>query len=500
MQQTDQSDLQTPVTPQSLGQQLRESVPIKRIQSLSIHDRDGDTLWLSEGQLGPDEHNVALEAITVFDVEGNRAYVSEDLGDGRSAAFLAACTPQGELVGMAMIVADTRSIDALGAAKLMTPKVRSIMQRLAIVLKPASTGSTSRRLKVLGTAGTFRKTPLNVASIQTKPGATAPAATAVPLQPVRSVATPPAAAAQRLPDFVSAADSAGLTVYPPKTPAASARDTVIRPAVVGKPAGAGTQPSEPAAAVGDISLHVQQLMKLRSGGRTRRYEVLVRGRQAAVGDGMSEQLVKALSLRESAAAIDRLVVSQLTAWLKQHPQVWNSDPASFSINLSNGSLLDPSFIPFVSEALRSSGIAPDTIGFEVPEQAYLKHREGCAAFMDACEKIGCYVVIDDFSMHSDVVPFLASRALRVVKIDPRLTQSAMRDRLAQALVIAISQSSKVLGLHCVAKRIDTAATRQWLSAVGIDFAQGFVLEDPQPIDALAAAQAGRPSGRPTPPR
>ena len=249
------------------------------------------------------------------------------------------------------------------------------------------------------------------------------------------------------------------------------------------------------AMIADISLHVQQLMKLRSGGRTRRYEVLVRGRQDASGDAMSPELVKALSLRESAAAIDRTVVTELAGWLKQHPHVWNADPASFSINLSTGSLLDPSFVRFVAQTLQTTGIAPDTIGFEVPEQAFFKHRDACSAFFDACEKIGCYVIIDDFTMHSDVVPFLASRALRVVKIDPRLTQSAMRDRLAQALVIAISQASKVLGLHCVAKRIDSAGTRQWLSAVGIDFAQGFVLEDPQPLEALATPAAQRPSSR-----
>jgi EAL domain-containing protein (putative c-di-GMP-specific phosphodiesterase class I) len=203
---------------------------------------------------------------------------------------------------------------------------------------------------------------------------------------------------------------------------------------------------------------------------------------------MNEQLAKALSLRESAAAIDRAVVAELVSWLKQHPAIWNSDPASFSINLSLGSLLDPEFTAFVAQTVKSSGVAPDTIGFEVTEKAFMKHREACVAFMDACEKIGCYVVIDDFSMHSDVVPFLSSRALRVVKIDPQLTQSAMRDRLAQAMVIAISQASKVLGLHCVAKRIETVATRQWLAAVGIDFAQGFAMENPRPLNALAAAK------------
>ncbi|MCS6947405.1 MAG: EAL domain-containing protein, partial [Steroidobacteraceae bacterium] len=235
-----------------------------------------------------------------------------------------------------------------------------------------------------------------------------------------------------------------------------------------------------------ISLYVQQLMKLRSGGRTRRYEVLVRGQGAAAKE-MDADLIKALSLRDTAAAIDRAVVTELGRWLAANQKVWNSDPTSFSINLSLGSLLDPAFMRFVAERLRPSGVAPETIGFEVPEPIACKHRDEVARFMADCERLGCYVVLDDFTLHSDALSFLGSRATRVVKIDPRITAAAMKDRLSQAIVIAISQACKVLGLHCVAKRVDTTAARQWLAAVGVDFAQGYVLEDPRPIDALSHA-------------
>jgi EAL domain-containing protein (putative c-di-GMP-specific phosphodiesterase class I) len=96
----------------------------------------------------------------------------------------------------------------------------------------------------------------------------------------------------------------------------------------------------------------------------------------------------------------------------------------------------------------------------------------------------CQVVIDDFTLHSDVLPLLRSSAVRLVKIDAQLTAAAMKDKLSQAIVVAISQASKVLGTHCVAKRIDSAMARQWLAAVGVDFAQGFLLEGPLPLTDL----------------
>ena len=131
-------------TAETIGLELKEALQLRRIDSLSIHDRNGDLLWLSEQTLGPDEHNVVMEAITVFEVEGNRSYVSENLGDGRSAAFLASATPHGELVAVVMAIADSRTIDTLGTAKLITPKVRSLMQRLAILMKPPTAANKGK--------------------------------------------------------------------------------------------------------------------------------------------------------------------------------------------------------------------------------------------------------------------------------------------------------------------------------------------------------------------
>lgn len=482
-------------TADGLGREFKEALPLQRIESLSIHDRKGDLVWLSEQALGPDEHHVVMEAITVFEVEGNRAYLSQEIGGGRSAAFFASSTPLGELVAVVMAIAETRSINSLGTAKAITPKVRTLLQRLAILMKPPKDAAGKKPADGMARPGPARK---NALAISDAGSTTLSELEALgQLEVAETPATPPTKPTNsNVSEAVEApeprrGDAIRLPVVARLRQPAATDSVQRRTAIQAQPAADTASAVATLTLTGEISLHVQQLMKLRSGGRTRRYEVLVRGRHDSAAAGMSETLVKALSLRESAAAIDRAVVIELASWLKQHPQVWNSDPCSFSINLSLGSLLDPQFSAFIAQTLHSSGVAPDTIGFEVTEQAFLKHRDACSDFLDACEKIGCYVVIDDFSMHSDVVPFLASRALRVVKIDPQLTQSAMRERLSQAMVIAISQASKVLGLHCVAKRIDSVATRQWLAAVGIDFAQGFALENPQPLDALASAKAAQ---------
>ena len=51
------------ITAESLGWQLRAALPPLRLHSVSLYDEQANVLWLSEGALGPDEHNLVLEAM-----------------------------------------------------------------------------------------------------------------------------------------------------------------------------------------------------------------------------------------------------------------------------------------------------------------------------------------------------------------------------------------------------------------------------------------------------
>jgi EAL domain-containing protein (putative c-di-GMP-specific phosphodiesterase class I) len=77
--------------------------------------------------------------------------------------------------------------------------------------------------------------------------------------------------------------------------------------------------------------------------------------------------------------------------------------------------------------------------------------------------------------------------VRLVKINSKLTSSALKDKLSQALVVATVQAAKVMGIHCGAKKVDSQAALQWLTAIGCDFAQGAALSPAQPLDSLASS-------------
>jgi EAL domain-containing protein (putative c-di-GMP-specific phosphodiesterase class I) len=230
-----------------------------------------------------------------------------------------------------------------------------------------------------------------------------------------------------------------------------------------------------AAPVSDANLILEVLpfAKLRAGGQTRRFQVVAR--------------TSPREAQRDPAALDALILQRLLRWLAANRTAWNSQPTSFTVNLSIATLEDERFVQKIAAALNAHGIAADTLGFEIAEALCTQRRAQVERFITQCDKLGAWVAIEDFSFDSQVLPLLRSNAVRLLKIDPKLTSSALKDKFSQALVVATVQAAKVMGIHCAAKRVESQAALQWLTAIGCDFAQGAALAPAHPLEALASS-------------
>jgi len=529
-----------PATVESLGQQLRQVLPTRRLHSVSLCDREANVLWLSEGALGPDEHGLVVEALGVLTTDSSLNIHEMGTEDGRLALFLPVRTPRADLVGIAMILADAKTFSDDTLERMSAAPVRAIMLRLAVLLKPAAVAEPAPAVE-----SELPGEPDVEAAIAAVPAARLMSPEEVdqilefdlpeekltkPLPPLRDIPVARPAPASRLPPPTESADADMLslevldepapvtTVSPvkrvlpapataaappppaPAPPAPPARPapapkhaaprpppSAVRAPATAKSAGA-TQAAAPvpaaappapepaasiacAAADASVQLEVLPFGKLRAGGQTRRFQVLAR---------------VASPMRDPAAQ-DALVLQRLMGWLVAHRAAWNSQPTGFTLNLSIATLEDERFAQKLTTALNDHGIAGDTFGFEIAEALCSQRRAQVERFIAQCEKAGAWIVIDDFSFDSQVLPLLRSKAVRVVRIDTKLTSSALKDKLCQAMVVATVQAAKVLGIHCAAKKVDSQAALQWLTAIGCDFAQGAAVAGVQALDSLASS-------------
>jgi EAL domain-containing protein (putative c-di-GMP-specific phosphodiesterase class I) len=574
-----------PLTVEALGQQLREAMPTRRLHSITVCDHEANVLWLSEGVLGPDEHGLVTEALAAFGDDTSLPSHETGLEDGRFALFLPVRSPNGNAVGVAMILADRKAVGDDTLERMMAPPVRAIMQRLAVLLRPgeARASSGTARVPALeldhdptiaealtpteGLIPTVAAAPADsqvpgsegitaeeiddilefdvTAEVSAAQAAASPSvagsrsaedddapivdldmleldfATPAPKGPAARAPKAPAAAPvpatqpeRPAPPVVMAAPAVKASPAPaprvaprpapPPPPAAPARVAVasapvvaaaaavpvrapapapLPPPVVPAPVAVAPAASAPAAPVGaaaaaaalvndpNLLLELLPFAKLRPGGQTRRFQVLARG---------SGQ-------QRDPAAVDALVLQRLLGWLAAHRAAWNSQPTSFTVSLSIATLEDERFAQKMAATLNTHGISPESIGYEIAEAVCTQRRAQVERFLTQCDKVGSWVVVDDFSFDSQVLPLLKSKAVRLVKIDAKLSSSALKDKLCQAMVVATVQAAKVLGIHCAAKKVDSQAALQWLTAIGCDFAQGQALAQAQPLDSLASS-------------
>jgi len=119
--------------PEDLGRALLQELGTLRAQLVSLHDPAGDTLWLSEGSMGPDEHNAVLTALDVFALEPRRACIYRKLDDGRRVMFLVARDPLGGCSGVVFAVIEGSIQDE---RRVVTPALRTLLQRFSMLRAP----------------------------------------------------------------------------------------------------------------------------------------------------------------------------------------------------------------------------------------------------------------------------------------------------------------------------------------------------------------------------
>jgi EAL domain-containing protein (putative c-di-GMP-specific phosphodiesterase class I) len=450
-----------PATVESLGRQLRDVLPTRRLHSLSLCDHEANVLWLSEGALGPDEHSLVVEALELLSADTSLPCHEMGLEDGRLALFLPVRAPTGALVGIAMILADGKAVGEDTLERMAAGPVRAVLLRLAVLLKPQDSRPAAGRVEPISAEKVDEILEFELSAEDTGH---------VPV-----LKAPPELAP------LPGEEMAHLEFIPgePTTPAAAmeasaVRTTTPQPSALPAAAPAPTPPADRApvavpASDQNLLLEVVPFAKLRTGGQLRRFQILAR---------MSQPL-------RDPAAQDVLVLQRLMSWLAAHRTAWNSQPTGFTVNLSIATLEDERFAQKIAAALNSQGIAAETLGFEIAEALCTQRRAQVERFIGQCEKVGAWVVIDGFSFDSQALPLLRSKALRLVKIDPKLTSAALKDKLSQAMVVAAVQAAKVLGIHCAAQKVDSQASLQWLTAIGCDFAQGAVLGRTQALESVA---------------
>ncbi len=527
-------------------QKVRAAVEPNRTHAVSLHDELGEMLWLSESSMGPDEHNAVREAAETFADPSSDSLLAIDLGDARSAVMIRALNNRRAMVGLVMIIMDTRVV-TLGLTKLLTPKLQRALVQFAGMRPdrappPANPEASDLEIVLTEPAArpvTAASPPAKVPAAPAARAARAPAAQtpigvgpktiAAQLQQIasRTPARPASPPAPTRPATYISHVSAARPPSParPEAPARAARpEQAARPARevparqepiarTGSPARAPIQPRTAAelelsfeldktpskgvppeidrlnAALrkSPIALHVQRLVPLSKGGQLKRYEVLLRSGPEAAQNVAPQAMLKSAVENGLGSMIDRRVISELIGWLVRHPEIWQANEVMFSVNLTTTALHDEHFIKFIELCLAKSSLPKGTIAFEVDAATALNLSDKISDVATALHRLGCPLILDDFKLRTECFELMRLPGVRYVKLAPEITAKMRTDKVSQAAITGVVQMARVLGMHTCAKRTESSAEQEWLTALGVDFVQSNAVSPPVSIETLVKA-------------
>ncbi|NNF50800.1 MAG: EAL domain-containing protein [Gammaproteobacteria bacterium] len=210
------------------------------------------------------------------------------------------------------------------------------------------------------------------------------------------------------------------------------------------------------------------------------YELLLRMRDENGGLISPGIFISAAERYGIIPSIDRWVIENSFNWL-----ISAADERErlelCSINLSGQSLGDEKFLPFVIDQFKNTGLDPQKICFEITETAAIASYSQANRFIQALKELGCLFALDDFGTGLSSFGYLKHFPVDFLKIDGSFVKEILHDPIDREMVRSINEIGHLTGKRTIAEFAENIEIIEMLTRMGIDYAQGFGVSEPEHI-------------------
>jgi diguanylate cyclase (GGDEF)-like protein/PAS domain S-box-containing protein len=231
-----------------------------------------------------------------------------------------------------------------------------------------------------------------------------------------------------------------------------------------------------------LELFFQPIVPLANGGERAFHEVTVRLRADNGQLVPPSEFIAAAERYNVMSVIDRQVVTEAIELLRERLRRGLPLPL-LALNLSGTSLNEQSFVDFVLQSVGDMGIA-NALCFEITETAAVTSLSNARYFMRELKGRGCKFALDDFGSGVSSFVYLKTLPIDYLKIDGQFIAQVSEDPVNRSMVEAIGKVARSLNIATIAESVESDAILTELRRIGIDFAQGLRLAEPQPIAQL----------------
>lgn len=168
-----------------------------------------------------------------------------------------------------------------------------------------------------------------------------------------------------------------------------------------------------------------------------------------------------------------------------------AQPSPFiAVNVSARQLEHPGLIERVVARVDAAAVPRGSLKIEFTESQALDPALVRQA-IELCHQHGIGVALDDFGTGYSHLTQMHRFEFDTLKIDQGFIGALLHEPRARAVVEAIIAMARALGAQIVAEGVESDETLAMLRTLGCDFAQGYLIGEAQPLDAILASLRAR---------
>jgi diguanylate cyclase (GGDEF)-like protein/PAS domain S-box-containing protein len=236
---------------------------------------------------------------------------------------------------------------------------------------------------------------------------------------------------------------------------------------------------------GELSVAYQPIMDLHNGDRPVFLEALLRWQHPQRGAVSPAEFIPVAEQSGIITELGAFVVRQACADVAALRRDLGLARLGVSVNLSAREVTERGFTERLRAALEDSGLPPAALAIEITESLLMEGSGAPEQTLAALRELGVRVVLDDFGTGYSSLGYLNRFELDALKLDRSfvLVLGPAGDGDA-AIVTAVVQMARSLGLELVVEGVETLEQLQTLRGLGCRLVQGFLFARPMDIDSL----------------
>ena len=156
-----------------------------------------------------------------------------------------------------------------------------------------------------------------------------------------------------------------------------------------------------------------------------------------------------------------------------------------AINLSATVLRNSTHHKLVLNALKRRKF-PELLRIEITEDTLLEDLTNAHVLLNEIRRLGIPLVLDDFGTGQSSLNHLRSFPFDAIKVDREFVMNIDKNADDATLVKAITQLAHSFNMKVVAEGVETQAHLRYLTEIGCDYLQGYLISKPVSADSLFA--------------